>query len=218
MTTIAPTSFDADFTSPDPVQRLLLTTDGTLTELLEALNGEKICVIVLRQEIAPAETNIETLAVTTGEPLLKREVILTGQRSGDAYVYAQSLIAIERLDDRLRRGLLTTDVPLGKLLKKNRIETFKEVLDSGVKPSRELSAWLSVPPGTLFLFRSCCVSCNGKPVTLISEHVRYFLNQRPGSLRRGLSPSTPPHPFEREEFFHDTSLLAVSHAPQKANW
>jgi chorismate-pyruvate lyase len=82
MTTIAPATYDTNLLLAEPIQRLLLTTDGTLTDLLEALNREKLCVVVLKQEIAPVETGISALALTAGEPLLKREVVLKGKASG----------------------------------------------------------------------------------------------------------------------------------------
>jgi chorismate-pyruvate lyase len=213
MTTITPIASERASVLTDPVQLLLLTTDGTLTDLLEALNGEKLCAVLLKQEIAPAETNIDALTLASGEPLLVREVVLRGQRSGTVYVHAESRIAIERLDDRIRRGLLTTNIPLGHLWKNNRVETFKEVLGSGIEPSGQLSVHFGISPQTPLLLRSCRVSCGGKPVTLITEHVRRIITQPRGSWLAFMTTNT----LHGAAFSEKTFLLATARVSQPAN-
>ena len=50
------------------VQKILLTTDGSVTALLEAYCGEKIAISTLLQEIIPADTpREESLDIPAGE-------------------------------------------------------------------------------------------------------------------------------------------------------
>src|SRR3954469_13613494 len=56
----------------------------------------------------------------------RRCVVSENQASHPIYVYAESVIALARLDEQIRQGLLTANTPLGHLWKKNRTETFKE--------------------------------------------------------------------------------------------
>jgi chorismate-pyruvate lyase len=171
MTTNLLTALEGDIALAEPVQRLLLTTDGTLTDLLEAINLEKTRLVLLEQKIGPAERSIDSLGLTAGEPLLARKVLLQGEQTGETYVYAESVIALARLDERIRQGLLTTNTPLGHLWKKNRTETFKEVLHSGIEFAGELSSYFGINPEAPLLVRKCRVSSGGRPVTLITEHV-----------------------------------------------
>ena len=171
MTIKLSTAPEDDIALAEPVQRLILTTDGTLTDLLEAVNLEKICLVLLEQAIGPAERSIDALDLAAGEPLLTRKVVLRGEQTGETYVHAESRIAVARLDDRIRQGLLTTNTPLGHLWKKNRTETFKEVLHSGIEFAGELSTCFGIGPEAPLLMRKCRVFSGGKPVTLITEHV-----------------------------------------------
>lgn len=156
------------------VQRLLLAADGTLTDMLEALYQEELHVVLLKQHIAPVGQRREfnLLYVSPAEAALTRTVITQGIGSGKAYVYAESRIALNRLDPRVRKGLLETDIGLGRLWKRNRVETFKEVLDAGIEAARFLSRHFDMHPDDPLLVRRCRVSSDGKPVALLTEYVR----------------------------------------------
>jgi chorismate-pyruvate lyase len=161
-------------TQPGSLQRLLLAADGTLTEMLEALYQEELHVVLVKQHIAPVEQRqgFDLLYLSPVEPVLTRTVVIQGTDSGNAYVYAESCIALNRLDATVRRGLLETDTGLGKLWKRNRVETFKEVLEAGLEPARFLSRYFDVHPEHPLLLRRCRVSSNRKPVALLTEYVR----------------------------------------------
>ena len=161
-------------TQPGSLQRLLLAADGTLTDMLEALYQEELRVVLLKQHVAPVGQRQEfnLLYVSPAEPALTRTVIIQGIATGKAYVYAESCIALERLDPRVRRGLLETDTGLGRLWKINRIETFKEVLEAGIEAACFLSRHFDVHPDDPLLLRRCRVSSDGKPVALLTEYVR----------------------------------------------
>lgn len=92
----------------DPFDRILLTTDGTVTTLLEACTGEPIMTRTTR-ETGPAPLDrlpgvadgwwrqADARPLAAAEALIARRVILRGARSGLAYVLAESPIAPERL-------------------------------------------------------------------------------------------------------------------------
>ena len=162
-----------DLANLEPAYRLLLTTDGTLTNMLEAVNLERICLLPLAQRIYQTEQQIDSLALEPGESVMQRQVLLKGERTGKTYVYADSLIAMRRLDARIREALLTTNTPIGRLWKENRIETFKEVLQFGTDVARERSFYFEKSADTQLLVRKSRVASGGKPVALITEHLRY---------------------------------------------
>ena len=179
-------SFATLLHSLDPLYRLLVATDGTLTEMLEALSLEKMCLVKLGQEIGPATEQVNALDVRPGESLLDRKILLQGEQTNKTYLYARTQLAMDRLEEPVREGLLRTNVPLGLLLKQNRMETFKELLQLRREPARDLSSYFRNDPDTPLLVRTYRVFSGKQPVMLITEHLPCDLNgngDRPHSLR-----------------------------------
>lgn len=141
--------------------------------MLEAVNLERICLFPLAQRIYQTEQHIDSLTSELGESVMQRQVLLKGEQTGKTYVYAESLIAMERLDVRIREALLTTTTPIGRLWKENRIEIFKEVLHFGMDLARELSFYFEKNPDTQLLVRKSRVASGGKVIALITEYLRY---------------------------------------------
>jgi chorismate-pyruvate lyase len=167
------------------VRRLLLAADGTLTDMLEALYQEELRVVLLKQHIAPVgqQREFNLLYVSPAEPVLTRTVIMQGVASGKAYIYAESCIALNHLDAKLRRGLLETDTGFGRLWKKNRIETLQ-----GSAGGRNRGCTSSLPlfrcmhPDCPLLLRRCRFSSDGKPVALLTEYVRCPIDWPAGAI------------------------------------
>jgi len=83
------------------IQKILLATDGTVTRVLEACAGEEMQLTKLEQTVVPAATADADLALSQGEDVMSRTVLLRGSESGHTYVYAESLIIPGRLHPRL---------------------------------------------------------------------------------------------------------------------
>ena len=164
-------SADVELSSLDPLERLLLASDGTLTDMLEALYLETISLVTLDQRMYPAPRRLESLELDAGEPVLERRVLLRGSRSGRSYVYADSLVAVERLAPPIQQALLTSDMPLGQLWKQCRTELFKQVLQRRREPAAELFAYFHVQPESALLVRTYRAYAGGSPVALIREHL-----------------------------------------------
>ena len=111
------------------LQRILLTTDGTVTHILEAYSGEAIEVVKLFQshdEARPPE--VSALGLAERERVLRRTILLRGRESGTTYLHADSVILPDRLQAGVRVGLIMTNKPIGRLLRENRTETFREIV------------------------------------------------------------------------------------------
>ncbi len=127
------------------VGRLLLTSDGTITAMLEQITGERV--IPFRIEHTPAEADPDVarlLEVADCSSLLVRETLLRGAVSERVYVEARSILALDAVPPRLRNDLLSTDEPIGRLLRRHRIESFREIVsvhvpqgDEPAEPSRQ---------------------------------------------------------------------------------
>lgn len=153
----------------NPMQRILLVTDGTVTNILEAYAGEQIGVVKLRQVAEPAAQAAADLDVLESDQILHREVLLTGRSSGRTFVYALSQIVPARLDSRVRRGLVESLEPIGRLLEENRIETFREILDARREPAGVRAVHFGIESRALVVSRTYRIIAGRQPAMLITE-------------------------------------------------
>ncbi|MGW2547113.1 chorismate--pyruvate lyase family protein [Kitasatospora sp. NPDC001574] len=113
------------------VGRLILACDGTVTPLVEQVVGERIVTAGLAHAPEPAdEEAARLLAVPVGLTLLSRTTELVGARSGLVHVRARTLMVVEALPAPLRADLLGGDEPIGRLLRRHRVESFREIVSS----------------------------------------------------------------------------------------
>ena len=150
-------------------QRILLTTDGTVTEILEAQFWEAIRVVKLYQECIETDASVPYLDIGPQAPVLIRKIILRGTVSHTNYIYAESIVALDRLDDRIRQGLIETPKPVGQLMLEARLETFREILSCCYEPAKEISEYLGIPADARLISRTYRVFANRQPFMLITE-------------------------------------------------
>ena len=158
-------------------QRILLTTDGTLTDILEAYLFEQIRVAKLSEELTVAASDIPLLDLEQGTEIIDRRILLQGRISHRNFIYAESIIVPDRLDELFRNELLKTRMPIGKIWLEHKVETFKEIVRSGREPAGELATYFDISPDDYLLFRSYRVISHRKATMLITEKFpeSYFL-------------------------------------------
>ena len=150
-------------------QRILLTTDGTVTEILEAFSGESIHVVKLFQEVSVLDRAVSALELPWGEHVLRRNILLQGRMSLGNFIYAESVIALDRLEEGVRDGLLQSKKPIGLLILERRIETFKQILDCGRERAGAIARHFQIDEDASMIFRSYRVINQGRPIMLITE-------------------------------------------------
>jgi chorismate-pyruvate lyase len=137
-----------------PIQRILLVTDGTVTEILEAYTGESMRLIKLYEEQVSIETDLAGLDLPAGQPVLRRKILLQGKMSLTNFLYADSYVALDRLDDWMRRGLLESHKPIGFLLQEHRLETFREIIHTGREMAGQLGTYFNVDEASGMMSRT----------------------------------------------------------------
>jgi chorismate-pyruvate lyase len=162
------------------LHRILLTTDGTVTDILEANFRERMVVVALHQEevaadtLPPAQQALLGLAAPPGGEALKREIVLRGEISESAHLYATSVISLDRLEPALRVGLLEKKKPIGHLLLEYRIPTFKEIVEVRREPAGTLGKVFAIAENAPMLSRTYVMSIDRQPLMLITEKVPEF--------------------------------------------
>lgn len=159
-------------------QRILLTTDGTLTDILEAYLFEQIQVIKVSQNLILLPESLPTMNLDQGTEVIDRRILLQGRISRKNYIYAESILVPERLDDNFRHELFKTKTPIGKIWLEQKVETFKEILDSAKESANNLAQYFRIEPTDKLLSRTYRVFSQGHPVMMITEKFpeSYFLN------------------------------------------
>jgi chorismate-pyruvate lyase len=156
--------------STELLQRILLTNDGTLTDILESAFLESIDLVRLETRLTQASTAVPALELEAGAAVMERKILLQGQRTGVNYAYAESIIATDRLEPDFLYQLIHLDIPIGRLWLENRLETWKQRLEMFRCPAGELAMHFAIDSHVELLARSYRVFNNRRPIILISEY------------------------------------------------
>ena len=151
------------------LQRILLTTDGTVTHILEAFTGEPIEVVKLSQTLGPWHPHESAISLTPADTVMRRSVLLRGRWSGRNLLHGDSIVAYDRIAPDVRAGLLDTDKGIGRVLFENHVETFREIIGWGEEPAGPFAAELGIDAEAALLFRTYRIMCQGRPIMLITE-------------------------------------------------
>ncbi|WP_202318853.1 chorismate--pyruvate lyase family protein [Archaeoglobus neptunius] len=152
------------------IHRILMTTDGSITAIIEAIAQGKVEVRTVEQRIIPADDKIsEILDVDVGEEVNYRVVYL--EVNGEIYAKAISLTPIKRLEESFKDDLMKADIPIGKIMKKHRIEARREIRWAKVVNSNSrLARELGIKEGGKVIVRNYDIIMGGETLINITEY------------------------------------------------
>jgi len=156
------------------IQKSLLITDGTVTELLGCYLDEPVELEKLyenaRVDINEIPEAHRHLVDSADFPVLLRKVLLKGKVTLKRCLYAESSILIDRLPRGFREDLLGSDMPIGSLWSKHRFETYKtDYLVQEDIANQDLATCLGISVGSKIFSRTYCVYSQGKRTMIITE-------------------------------------------------
>lgn len=165
-----------------PVQKFLLGTDGSVTQLLESVTGKKVVIRTLVQEIIPADpATADNLAIVTGDPVNHRIVEIRTEADGEVLIYAISDTPLARLSPAFKDDLMKADIPIGRIIKQHHIEARREILTARVSPATEdAERVFGICRHEPVLSRQYRIIHDKKPLIFIEEQFPYnrFLDTR----------------------------------------
>ncbi len=163
----------SDLSPLDPslsvLQRILLTTDGTVTHILEAYARETLEVAKLSQSMGDWRDPDSEDPPARPEKVLRRSILLRGTKSRTNFLYAKSLIMANRLDPSVRLGLILTNKSIGKLLVENRTETFRDIVSMCREPAGAQGAYFGIDATAPVISRTYHVVARQRPIMTITE-------------------------------------------------
>lgn len=151
------------------VPRILVATDGTLTHILEAYAAEPVHLVKLSHDVVTDAAVRAAFSLDPHERALRRIILLKGSTSGTTFVYAESVVMLDRLPPPVAEGLLETDIPIGKLLFSCRAETFREIIAVGEEHDPVAATHFGVDPWRPLVSRTYEIVYENRPVTRITE-------------------------------------------------
>jgi beta-ribofuranosylaminobenzene 5'-phosphate synthase len=164
------------------VQKILLSTDGSVTQLLEAVTGTSVSITTRVQEIVKADqATAEHLSIPEGDPVNHRIVEIKNARSGEVLIYAVSQTPLARLPPEFKDDLMRADIPIGRIISRHRIEARREILNARVTPAGEEAGRIfSICRDEPLLCRQYQIIHHGEPLIFIEEQFPYnrFLDER----------------------------------------
>lgn len=151
------------------IQRILLITDGTVTDILEAYFREPIEIVPLQQDITNSLEPVPELDLEAGSRIMQREILLRGKLSRRNMLHADSLIVPGRLSETLLEGLLLKKQTIGHLLLMHKLETHREIIQFRRQQAGRLAAYFAVHEEALLLARTYIVLLGGLAIMRITE-------------------------------------------------
>jgi chorismate-pyruvate lyase len=154
-------------------QKILMTTDGSITAILDVLYG-KIALKTLEQHFEEAtEESARLVNVDAGDEVNYREIVM--HKDDYPLIYAVSYIPLKRLSKEMRDDLVRADIPIGRILKKYNAETRREINVIQIeKATDKLKELYNTEED--FLTRDYTIIMNGEILMWIKEFfpINYF--------------------------------------------
>ena len=154
-------------------QKILMTTDGSITAILDVLYG-KIALKTLEQHFEEAtEESAKLVNVDAGDEVNYREIVM--HKDEQPLIYAISYIPLKRLSKEIKDDLVRADIPIGRILKKYNVESRREINVIQVeKATDKLKELYNTEED--FLTRDYTIIMNGEILMWIKEFfpVNYF--------------------------------------------
>jgi chorismate-pyruvate lyase len=146
---------------------LALNNDGSVVQLLSTVFKEPISIELLKQKYCRISSS-QWDDVDESEGVMLRNVFLKGKNTDIRYVYASSLIRIDKLPSNFADDLLNQQLGIGEIINKYEIETYRKVVDTSLVDSHIMHAMFSVK-GDISC-RTYKIYINNAPAMLITEY------------------------------------------------
>jgi chorismate-pyruvate lyase len=148
--------------------RLLLVTDGTVTELLEALVKEPVLLGYKNQLVDDAK-KYSDVPQTNNSKCLIREITLKGETSQQDWLYAESVVFHQSFGKEAQMMLLDDNTPIGSILNQHAADNHRKIIDCGFSKNTNAAKHLNILPDYSFLFRKYAILIKSTTIIVITE-------------------------------------------------
>jgi len=152
------------------VQKILLTTDGSITRILEVLTGKPVTLKTITRVLIKADEDLaRDLKIRSGDVVNYRVVHLKNP-DDRALIFAKSWTPLMGLSEVIKKDLTSADIPIGKIIVKHKIETRREITLIGIiNADDEIVEAFNIKFGDLTLSRYYNIIHEAKILIRINE-------------------------------------------------
>ena len=151
----------------NPIHRILLTTDGSVTSIIRAVKGDA-SIRTVEQKVIRADSEVaELLGICEGDKVNYRVVDITA--SGDVVGRAVSHTPLLRLDREFMQDIMRADIPIGEIIRKHRLEVRREIRWWRIEEAGELSDVFGVDYDDAVMVRNYHIFHRGSILMNITE-------------------------------------------------
>lgn len=149
--------------------RVVVHTTSSTTRLIEILFNVKLKVQLLnQQEMTECPDFIRKHLNVKPSPPVLREICLVDTESRP-FIYAMTLFYKDDLHPDIIDDLYSTDIPIGKIIEKNKLEIYREVLDHGIIQDSNITRHLGLKHNEHLLYKVSSMRHQGKTMFLVCE-------------------------------------------------
>jgi chorismate-pyruvate lyase len=167
--TLAPGIQDYPIDHLELLQRMLVTTDGTVTDVLAVAFLEPIELVKISVTVGASPERVPSLDLAAGATTMQRRIVLRGAKTARPYAYAETVVAIDRLPPALRADLVAGVVPIGQLWQTHRLETWKERPTVRERPAGSTATHLNIAAADPVIERAYRTFTGGAPAFHVTE-------------------------------------------------
>lgn len=150
-------------------QKVLLSTDGTVTELLQLYAGKPMRARKIAQSLA-TDNGPALLAAEPGERILHRRIVLgSGDENDIELLFADSYFIFDRFPAAIQRDLLHTELPIGLLWRRERLEMVREIVDRHSETCADVAVLLGARAETTLFARTYIIFHQARVLGVITE-------------------------------------------------
>lgn len=150
-------------------QKILLATDGTVTELLSLYCGRPIAARKLDQHFANVDGRNSGNEPILARPRILHRAVILEDDTGRPWLHASSSFHFDRFSAAIRQDLVETECPIGLLWRRERLEMYREVTAQRIGFAPAIATLLGVAGNAALLSRTYRIDHGGEPLGEISE-------------------------------------------------
>ncbi|MDA2068157.1 chorismate pyruvate-lyase family protein [Bacillus cereus] len=149
--------------------KILLFSTSSMTRLLEIYNDEEIKVEIIQQTDNYILPSILTPFVNDTKNTILREAYLYTRESLKTCLHAFSLLFVNNIEDCIQEELIQGEIPIGKIIEKYKLETYREILTiSNLEHNND--SFLGI--GENIIYKVSEIRYKMKPLFLVAELFR----------------------------------------------
>lgn len=148
----------------------IIQTTSSITKLIEVFFDVQLKVKLIDQrEMDECPKHLQKHHQIRNEVPILREICLIDTLHRP-FIYAKTLFYKNHVSFEIVQDLYNTDIPIGRIIEKNKLEYYREILDYGFIQDAEIAGHLGLNHNDWMMYKVCKTVHQEKDLFLICEY------------------------------------------------